>query len=104
MRHISLPWSIFVIGNLWMVHSNNGQENDNFSEELYLKPLPNGDLLAYFSFDVRSSSKTEHFTRDDYTLGLKHFDLMPKVVGEFLTDHALEGKLLWPLIVTTIVN
>jgi len=53
---------------------------ETFSEELLLKPLANGDLLASFNFvTVSSMSKSR-----------QHFDLMPRLVGELIDDHKLE--------------
>jgi hypothetical protein len=84
--------SFFV--SIVVVNSNNEGEKETFTEELYLKPLPNGDLLAHFSFDITSSNDLQDHDSKDFKDFLTHFDLMPKVVGEFLTDHALEGNIL----------
>ena len=83
---VSLLWSV-VFGS---VNSKSGAEE--FTEELYIKPLTNGDLLAHFSFDITSSRNLLHAKSKGSKDELTQFDLMPKVVGEFLTDHSLEGK------------
>ena len=83
---VSLLWSV-IFGN---VNSKNGAEE--FTEELYIKPLTNGDLLAHFSFDITSSRNLLQEKSKGSKDELTQFDLMPKVVGEFLTDHSLEGK------------
>ena len=81
---------VSLVVSIVVVNSNEG-EKETFTEELYLKPLPNGDLLAHFSFDITSSYDLQDHDSNDFKDFLTHFDLMPKVVGEFLTDHALEG-------------
>ena len=83
---VSLLWSV-VFGS---VSSKSGAEE--FTEELYIKPLTNGDLLAHFSFDITSSRNLLQAKSKGSNDELTQFDLMPKVVGEFLTDHSLEGK------------
>ena len=80
-----------LLVSIAVVKSDNAKENEIFNEELYLKPLPNGDLLAHFSFDITSSNYLQDPAASDFKEFLTHFDLMPKVVGEFFTDHALEG-------------
>ena len=82
--------------NLAIAYTKDAQANEKFTEELYIKPLPNGDLLAHFSFDITSSQDLKDTGSVEYKQILTHFDLMPKVVGEFLTDHALEGKIGFP--------
>ena len=82
---VSLLWSV-VFGS---VNSKSGAEE--FTEELYIKPLTNGDLLAHFSFDITSSRNLLRAKSKSNNDELTQFDLMPKVVGEFLTDHSLEG-------------
>ena len=83
---VYLLWAV-VLGT---VNSKNGSEE--FTEELYIKPLTNGDLLAHFSFDITSSRNLLQAKSKSSNDELTQFDLMPKVVGEFLTDHSLEGK------------
>ena len=83
---------VYLFVNIILVSSGNSNEKEKFTEELYLKPLPNGDLLAHFSFDITSSSNLQDFGSESGKEFISHFNLMPKVVGEFLTDHALEGK------------
>ena len=83
---------IYLIVKIVQVISDEGYAKEKFTEELYLKPLPNGDLLAHFSFDITSSNNLQEFGSENGKEFLSHFNLMPKVVGEFLTDHALEGK------------
>ena len=83
---------IYLIVKIVHVISDEGYAKEKFTEELYLKPLPNGDLLAHFSFDITSSNNLQEFGSENGKELLSHFNLMPKVVGEFLTDHALEGK------------
>ena len=83
---VHLLWAV-VPGT---VNSKNGAED--FTEELYIKPLTNGDLLAHFSFDITSSRNLLQAKSKSSNDELTQFDLMPKVVGEFLTDHSLEGK------------
>ena len=80
-----------LILNIVIVSSDNGSSKEKFTEELYLKPLPNGDLLAHFSFDITSSNNLQNLGSQNGKEFMSHFNLMPKVVGEFLTDHALEG-------------
>ena len=84
---VSFLWAV-VFG---AVNSKNGHEE--FTEELYIKPLTNGDLLAHFSFDITSSKNLLQAKSKRNNDELTQFDLMPKVVGEFLTDHSLEGNL-----------
>ena len=86
---VSLLWSV-VFGS---VNSKSGAEE--FTEELYIKPLTNGDLLAHFSFDITSSRNLLQEKSKGSKDELTQFDLMPKVVGEFLTDHSLEGKFIF---------
>ena len=86
---VSLLWAV-IFGN---VNSKNGAEE--FTEELYIKPLTNGDLLAHFSFDITSSRNLLQAKSKRSNDELTQFDLMPKVVGEFLTDHSLEGNLIF---------
>ena len=83
---VTFLWTV-VFG---AVNSKNGAEE--FTEELYIKPLTNGDLLAHFSFDITSSRNLLQAKSKGSNDELTQFDLMPKVVGEFLTDHSLEGK------------
>ena len=83
---VTILWAV-VFGT---VNSKNGAEK--FTEELYIKPLTNGDLLAHFSFDITSSRNLLQAKSKSSKDELTQFDLMPKVVGEFLTDHSLEGK------------
>ena len=83
---VTFLWTV-VFGT---VNSKNGAEE--FTEELYIKPLTNGDLLAHFSFDITSSRNLLQAKSKGSNDELTQFDLMPKVVGEFLTDHSLEGK------------
>ena len=83
-----------LLVSIAVVNSENAEENEKFNEELYLKPLPNGDLLAHFSFDITSSNYLQDPAESDFKEFLTHFDLMPKVVGEFFTDHGLEGNFL----------
>ena len=80
-----------LILNIVIVSSYDGSSKEKFTEELYLKPLPNGDLLAHFSFDITSSNNLQDPGSSNGKEFMSHFNLMPKVVGEFLTDHALEG-------------
>ena len=80
-----------LILNVVIVSSDYRNSKEKFTEELYLKPLPNGDLLAHFSFDITSSSNLQDLGSTNGKEFMSHFNLMPKVVGEFLTDHALEG-------------
>ena len=82
---------VSLVVNVVVVNSNKDGEKETFTEELYLKPLPNGDLLAHFSFDITSANDLQDHSSKDSKDFLTHFNLMPKVVGEFLTDHALEG-------------
>ena len=84
---VSFLWAVVVFGT---ANSKNGHEE--FTEELYIKPLTNGDLLAHFSFDMTSSRNLLQEKSKGSKDELTQFDLMPKVVGEFLTDHSLEGK------------
>ena len=84
----------YLIVKITLVVSDDGYAKEKFTEELYLKPLPNGDLLAHFSFDITSSNNLHEFGSENGKEFLSHFNLMPKVVGEFLTDHALEGKII----------
>lgn len=83
---------LYLIVKITLVFSDAGYAKEKFTEELYLKPLPNGDLLAHFSFDITSSNNLQEVESQNRNEFLSHFNLMPKVVGEFLTDHALEGK------------
>ena len=83
---------VYLIIKFIQVSCDNDITNEKFIEELYLKPLPNGDLLAHFSFDITSSNNLQNFGSENGKEFLSHFNLMPKVVGEFLTDHALEGR------------
>jgi len=55
---------------------------ESFAEELYLKPLTDGKVLAYAQFTTLSG-------RIESGKKMRHFDLMPKVVGEFVDDHGL---------------
>ena len=87
---------VYLFINIILVSSGNSNEKEKFTEELYLKPLPNGDLLAHFSFDITSSSNLQDLSSESRKEFISHFNLMPKVVGEFLTDHALEGKFKSP--------
>ena len=84
---------VYLIIKIIQVSCDNDINKEKFTEELYLKPLPNGDLLAHFSFDTTSSNNLPDFGSENGKEFLSHFNLMPKVVGEFLTDHALEGNL-----------
>ena len=54
------------------------QGSEVFTEELLMKPFVSGDVLAEFNFVILGANPS-----------IKHFDLMPKVVGEFLHDHQL---------------
>ena len=94
MRSQQLRVIFVLLVNLAISYTKDAQENEKFTEELYIKPLPNGDLLAHFSFDITSSQDLKDAGSIEQIL--THFDLMPKVVGEFLTDHALEGKIGFP--------
>ena len=53
---------------------------ERFQEELFLKPLANGDLLASFNF----------VTLSPLTKSRQHFELMPRLVGELIDEHELE--------------
>ena len=53
---------------------------EKFTEELFLKPLANGDLLASFNFVTLSKLSKSR----------QHFDLMPRLVGELIDEHKLE--------------
>ncbi len=53
---------------------------DKFTEELLLKPLADGSLLASFNF----------VTTSPLSKSRQHFDLMPRLVGELLDEHHLE--------------
>ena len=53
---------------------------EEFLEEVLLKPMTNGHVLADFNFVVRAAPEK---------CG-DHFDLVPKVVGEFLHDHHVQ--------------
>lgn len=55
-------------------------KTETFSEELFLKPLANGDLSATFNFVTLSKLSKSR----------QHFDLMPRLAGELIDDHKLE--------------
>ena len=81
---------------------------ESFAEELYLKPLTDGKVLAYAQFTTLSGRYVltlntcvkknlvekrmvsfYFWVRIESGKKMRHFDLMPKVVGEFVDDHGL---------------
>jgi len=62
------------------VAAGSGASQEVFTEELYLKPLANGQVLAFAKFTTLSGEVGGK---------MRHFDLMPRVVGEFVDDHGL---------------
>ena len=55
--------------------------DDEFNEEVLVRALPTGDVLASFSFTVRSATPSEG--------PRKHFDLLPRFVGEVMDENGV---------------
>jgi phosphatidylinositol glycan class T len=55
--------------------------DDEFNEEVLVRSLPTGDVLASFSFTIRSPTPSEG--------PRKHFDLLPKFVGEVMDENGV---------------
>jgi len=87
LTDLAAAWLPLLLALGWLpahASSDGGQTGESFAEELFLKPLANGQVLAYAQFTTVSGDPD---TDDDRKI--RHFDLMPKVVGEFVDDHGL---------------
>ncbi len=56
-------------------------KSDEFGEEVLIRSLPTGDVLASFAFTTRSAIPTDGPRR--------HFDLLPKFVGEVIDENGV---------------
>ncbi len=54
---------------------------EQFNEEVLIRALPTGDVLASFSFTTRSPNPEDGPRR--------HFDLLPRFVGEMVDDNGI---------------
>ena len=54
---------------------------EQFNEEVLIRALPTGDVLASFSFTTRSPNPIDGPRR--------HFDLLPRFVGEMVDDNGI---------------
>lgn len=57
-------------------------QNEEFHEEVLLRTLPTGDVLASFSFTTLSPVPT--------TGPRKHYDLLPRFVGELMDENGIQ--------------
>ena len=55
---------------------------EKFNEEVVIRSLPTGDVLASFSFATRSPAPSDGPRR--------HFDLLPRFVGEMIDDNGIQ--------------
>ena len=55
---------------------------EKFDEEVLIRSLPTGDVLASFSFTTRSPAPSAGPRR--------HFDLLPRFVGEMIDDNGIQ--------------
>ena len=63
---------------VFCVSQNAGEK---FNEEVLIRSLPTGDVLASFSFTTRSPAPSNGPRR--------HFDLLPRFVGEMIDDNGI---------------
>lgn len=71
----------FMLVVLFLAACISAESEESLSEELLLKPLSNGDLLAQFRFTVVApgAGTTDH----------GHYHLFPRGIGELLRVHSL---------------
>ena len=61
--------------------STSTKSGDQFDEEVLIRSLPTGDVLASFSFTTRSATPVDGPRR--------HFDLLPRFVGEIVDENGV---------------
>ena len=64
-----------------IVSSTSQSKGDQFDEEVLIRSLPTGDVLASFSFTTRSATPVNGPRR--------HFDLLPRFVGEIIDENGV---------------